>query len=215
MIEQIIAGFQAMSYWEYIAVLLGLAYIVLAMKQSLWCWPAAFASTSIFTILFWQGFLYMESLLNFYYLIMAVFGWWQWRGSAKTKPNSPGETLIDQGGQLEKAERPIQSWQLDTHAKWIAAGTMTALILGFSLDTYTQAKMAYLDSFTSVFAVLATYMVTQKVLENWLYWVVIDLASIYLYTQNQYYPTAVLFALYTVLAAQGYRTWRQQYLSRG
>lgn len=206
MIEQILSGFQAMSYWEYLAVLLGLAYIVLAMKQSLWCWPAAFVSTSIYTILFWQGFLYMESFLNFYYLLMAIYGWWQWRGTRKTD------------GQIEDkmpVAKAIQSWSGQKHAVWIGLALVIALGLGYALDTYTQAKMAYLDSFTTVFAIMATYMVAQKVLENWLYWVVIDLASVYLYVQNQYLPTAVLFALYTVLAAQGYRTWLKEYQKAG
>lgn len=206
MFEQILSGFQAMSYWEYVAVFLGLAYIVLAMKQSLWCWPAAFISTSIYTIMFWQGFLYMESFLNFYYLLMAVYGWWQWRGSKNKSANNEAEVMV---------AKTIQSWSRQKHAIWIASAMVIALILGYLLDTHTQAKMAYLDSFTTVFAVMTTYMVTQKVLENWLYWVVIDLASIYLYVQNQYLPTAVLFALYTVLAAQGYRTWLKEYQKAG
>ena len=202
MIEQILSGFQAMSYWEYIAVLLGLAYLLLAMKQSLWCWPAAFVSTSIYTVMFWQGFLYMESFLNFYYLLMAVYGWWQWRGSK-------------QAGNVEPVAKTIKSWSLSKHSIWIVSGLVLAIVIGYLLDTHTQAKMAYLDSFTTVFAVMTTYMVTQKVLENWLYWVVIDLASVYLYVQNQYMPTAVLFALYTVLAIQGYRVWLKEYRQAG
>ena len=204
MFEQIISGFQAMSYWEYLAVLLGLAYLVLAMKQSLWCWPAAFISTAIYTILFWQGFLYMESFLNFYYLLMAVYGWWQWRGSKAV--NTEEETQIT---------KTIQSWSITKHAAWIVVGTLIAISLGYLLDTYTQARMAYLDSFTTVFAIITTYMVTQKVLENWLYWIVVDLASVYLYVQNQYFPTAVLFALYTIMVIQGYRIWLKEYRQAG
>ena len=202
MIEQLLSGFQAMSYWEYIAVFLGLAYIFLAMKQSLWCWPAAFISTSIYTLLFWQGFLYMESLLNFYYLIMAIYGWWQWRGTRSASLDT-----------LETKQ--IQSWTLSRHATWISAGLIVALVLGFLLDSYTDAKMAYLDSFTTVFAIFATYLVTQKVLENWLYWVVIDFASVYLYLQNDYLPTAALFVLYTFMALWGYRVWLKSMRNTG
>ena len=201
MLEQLLSGFQAMSYWEYLAVLLGLAYLFLAMKQSLWCWPAAFVSTSIYTIMFWQGFLYMESFLNFYYLLMAIYGWWQWRGSRKSTSEPEEETLV---------AKKIQSWSRSKHATWSSIAFVIAMVLGYLLDTHTDARMAYLDSFTTVFAIMTTYMVTQKVLENWLYWVVIDLASVYLYIQNQYMPTAVLFALYTVLAVQGYRIWLKE-----
>lgn len=206
MLEQALSGFQAMSYWEYLAVLLGLAYLILAMKQSLWCWPAAFVSTSIYTIMFWQGLLYMESFLNFYYLLMAIYGWWQWRGVNHSPASAVEASLV---------AKPIQSWSRAKHAVWITVAFVMAMILGYLLDNHTQARMAYLDSFTTVFAIMTTYMVTQKVLENWLYWVVIDLASVYLYIQNQYMPTAVLFALYTVLAVQGYRIWLKQYRQAG
>jgi nicotinamide mononucleotide transporter len=202
MFEQLISGFQAMSYWEYIAAALGVAYIFLAMKQSLWCWPAAFVSTFIYTLLFWQGFLYMESFLNFYYLIMAVYGWWQWRGSI-AQPVQTSE------------QKKVQRWSAKLHLISIAACSAITIVLAYVLDNYTQARMPYLDSFTTVFAVFTTYLVTQKVLENWLYWIVINLASIYLYFQNGYLPTAALFVLYVGLAVQGYRAWNKDLQSNG
>nr|WP_252731888.1 nicotinamide riboside transporter PnuC [Psychrosphaera sp. F3M07] len=196
MFEQILAGFEAMSGWEYVGVFLGLAYLILVMKESLWCWPAAFISTLIYTILFWQGALLMESLLSFYYLLMAIYGWWQWRKADKTASATDSSSIV--------------SWAATTHIKWIAAATVISVVLGYVMDEHTHAKMAYLDSFTTVFAVMTTYMVTQKVLENWLYWIVIDLASIFLYVEMNYYPTAILFVLYTGLAWQGYLIWRKQ-----
>ncbi|WP_207061786.1 nicotinamide riboside transporter PnuC [Motiliproteus sp. SC1-56] len=195
-----IDGFQAMSGWEYLAVFFGLMYLVLAMKQSLWCWPAGFASTAIYTILFWQGALLMESVLNFYYLIMAIYGWWNWRRLAVKKASSSQE-----------AQTQVVSWSIRRHAKWLASGLVLALVIGFLLEQYSNARFTYLDSFTSVFAVIATYLVTQKVLENWLYWIVIDAASIYLHLQAGYLPTAALFLVYTVLAVQGYFIWRNQF----
>jgi len=189
-----------MSAWEYLSVALGLAYILLAMKQSLWCWPVAFVSTLINVLLFWQGLLYMESLLNFYYLLMAVYGWWQWRGANKL------------GFDTDKnKEMPICSWGLQKNLVSIAVCSAVAIGFGFYWDTQTDAVMPYLDSFTTVFAVFTTYLVTQKVIENWLYWIVIDCVSIYLYWQNGFYPTAILFVVYTVLAWQGYRIWRKDY----
>lgn len=199
-IEQVLSGFQAMSYWEYVAVALGVAYLLLAIKQSLWCWPAAFVSTFIYTILFWQGFLYMESVLNFYYLLMAIYGWQQWR-DGRTNNNEPFKT--------QNKTKPIVSWSKQKHITYIGVGIVISLGLGFVLDNHTQARMAYLDTFTTVFSVITTYMVTQKVLEQWLYWVIIDAASVYLYVQQGYYPTAGLFILYTVLAVQGYLVWRK------
>ena len=202
MIEQVLNSFQAMSYWEYISVALGIAYIFLAMKQSLWCWPVAFVSTTIGTLLFWQGLLYMESLLNFYYLLMAIYGWWQWRG------NKQNNELVSK---VELVEKKIVSWSVPTHIKCITVCAIIAIGVGYMWDTNSDAKMPYLDSSTTIFAVFTTYLLTQKVLENWLYWVVIDFASIYLYWQNGYFPTAILFVIYTGLAWQGYRVWRLEH----
>ncbi|GAA0305759.1 nicotinamide riboside transporter PnuC [Psychrosphaera haliotis] len=193
MMEQLLTGFNAMSVWEYIGVATGLMYLLLAIKQSSWCWPAAFVSTLIYMNLFWQGALLLESALNFYYLLMAIYGWWQWNG-----------------GLEESNTKPVVSWSLNKHTKIVVVLTIISLVVGFLADEYTTQKMAYLDSFTTCFAVYTTYMVTQKVLENWLYWLFIDVASIYLYYQTGYLPTAALFVLYTFLALKGYVEWRDE-----
>ncbi len=223
MTEQLLEGFRAMSGWEYVGVIFGMLYLVLAMKQSLWCWPAAFISTLVYTILFWQGALLMESALNVYYLLMAIYGYWQWRGNANAPkesdsfktindPNARTEEKIIRPGETtnshsESNTKQIVSWSLPTHLVLIVLTSLFSICLGFLLEEYSHAKMAYLDSFTTCFAVVTTYLFTQKVLENWLYWVVIDLASIYLYIEMGYLPTAALFVVYTVLAIQGYRIW--------
>ena len=192
-LSQTLAGFTAMSYWEYVAVVLGLGYLVFVMKESLWAWPCAFFSTFIYTILFFNGALLMESLLNIYYLAMAVYGFYCWKNG---KQNS---------------QLAITSWKPHTHFKIIFATCVISLVMGFVMDNYTHAELAYLDSFTTCFAVMTTYLVAKKVLENWLYWIVIDAASIYLYLQKGYYPTVVLFAVYTGIAFWGYMQWRSHY----
>jgi nicotinamide mononucleotide transporter len=85
------------------------------------------------------------------------------------------------------------------------------LVLGYVIANYTPAAFPYLDTFTTVFAVFATYLVTQKVLENWLYWVVIDAISIYLYIEKGLIPTTVLFIIYVIIAAYGYFKWQAIY----
>ena len=201
MLEQLLNGFEAMSGWEYVGVVFGLLYLILAMKQNIWCWAAAFVSTLVYTLLFWQGALLMESALNLYYLAMAIFGWWQWRGQSVNVNQDLNKQPI----------KTITSWSVNRHLSIIVVTSVISLISGYVLDNFSHAQMAYLDSFTTCFAVVTTYLVTQKVLENWLYWVVIDLASIYLYIEMQYLPTAALFVLYTVLAVQGYRIWRLEH----
>ncbi|MEH6396429.1 nicotinamide riboside transporter PnuC [Pseudoalteromonas sp.] len=193
-ITQTLTGFTAMSHWEYIAVALSMAYLLLAIKESLWCWPAAFFSTLIYTIMYWNGALLMESLLHFYYMYMAVYGWLAWR----------------RGG-ANKLELAITSWRINQHLLIIAGTSFVAVILGYVMSNYTHADFAYLDSFTTCFAVVTTYLVAKKVLENWLYWIVIDAASMYLYYEKGYYPTLVLFVFYTIMAAWAFKTWYEEY----
>jgi len=193
-VTQILSGFTAMSHWEYIAVALSMSYLLLAIKENLWFWPAAFFSTLIYTIMYWNGALLMESLLNFYYMYMAVFGWVVWRK-----------------GKANQAQRLITSWPVNRHIILIVLTTLVSLAIGYVMQNYTHADFAYLDSFTTCFAVVTTYLVAKKVLENWLYWIVIDAASMYLYYEKGYYPTLVLFVFYTVMAAWGFKTWYEEY----
>jgi len=184
----------AMSGWEVAAVLLGVAYLLLAMRESLWCWYAAFASTAIFLFLFWEVNLLMESALQVYYLAMAVYGWWQW-----------------QYGSSEHDELAISSWGPRQHSLAIGTVLTISLASGLALAQYSSAALPFLDSFTTWGSVLTTWMVARKILENWLYWLVIDSASIYLYLDRELYLTAVLFAAYLVIVIFGYRKWLLHY----
>ncbi|NRA70541.1 MAG: nicotinamide mononucleotide transporter [Gammaproteobacteria bacterium] len=200
-INTVITELRASSHWELLAVVLAIAYLVLAMRQNSWCWPAAFFSTMIYTVLFWNVSLLMESVLNGYYLLMAVYGWLVWRNQT-----------TNVGGMLPGVEKPviITSWSLTKHLKIIGILTLTSLVLGYIMSNYTSADFAYLDAATTVFSVFTTWMVTQKILENWLYWLVIDAASIYLYLEKSFNLTAGLFMIYCVLAVVGYLQWRRQ-----
>ena len=197
-LNSILAYFQQLPWLELIAMLLSLAYVILAAKGSLWCWPAAFISTALYTFIFYDVLLLMDSALNAYYLLMAVYGYWQW--SKKTDKSHKST-----------AELAIVSWQLNWHFKVCLGLALLALGLGYLMDNFTPAHFPYLDTFTTVYAVFATYLVTQKVLENWLYWIVIDLASIYLYIEKGLIPTTVLFVVFVIVACYGYVSWLKVY----
>lgn len=187
-----------MTSWEMFAVFLSIIYLFLAIKQNIWCWFAAFFSTLIYSILFFDASLLMDSALNIFYLVMAIYGWYSWKYS----------NGINSHENLE-----ISSYGLIKNLKIISLLTIISLTLGFYMANYTSADYAYLDTFTTVFAVFATYMLTKKVLENWLYWVIIDFVSIYIYINKGFYLTTVLFALYTLLALIAYRQWKKEYTS--
>jgi len=140
----------------------------------------------------------MESFLNVYYLIMAIYGWMQWTAN-KT---------LEQDDSLS-----IVSWSLKTHLILILFLSLGVLLTGLLLSNYTTQDFAYLDSFTTIFALVATFMVTKKVLENWLYWIVIDLASVYLFYSKGLVLTSVLFSIYVILAVVGWFKWKTQFQS--
>jgi nicotinamide mononucleotide transporter len=196
--DNIALALQAMSYWEVIAVLLGIAYLLLAVRESLWCWYAAFVSTAIFLYLFWQVDLLMESALQIYYLVMAVYGWRQWQGGGS-----------DSEGHV--ASLPISTWPARKHGLAIGGVLLASVVSAVLLRQYTQAALPLLDSFTTWGSILTTWMVTRKILENWLYWLVIDSVSIYLYLDRGLYLTALLFLAYLVIVIFGYRKWLLHY----
>jgi len=176
------------SVIELIAVILAISYLLLAVKQQIWCWPAAFLSSLIYLYVFFEVQLYMESMLQVYYAGMAVYGWQQWQKKENDQT------------------RPIRTWPLRQHLislVLILAGTYIA----GRLLVQTDARLPYIDAFTTVASVLTTYMVTQKILENWIYWLVIDLVSIFLYLDRALYFTALLFCIYIVIIGFGWLQW--------
>ena len=189
----------ALPWLELVAMLLALAYIILAAQGSLWCWPAAFISTALYTVIFYDVLLLMDSALNAYYLVMAVYGYWAWKNNTKND--------IEQAEVPDNTPLAIVSWSRYKHTTTCITLTVISLILGYVVANYTPAAFPYLDTFTTVFAIFATYLVTQKVLENWLYWVVIDAVSIYLYIEKGLIPTTILFVIYVIIAVYGYFKW--------
>jgi len=192
LVNETISYFTNLPFLELTAVMSALAYVILAAKGNILCWPAAFISTVLYTAIFYDVYLWMDSLLQLYYMGMAIYGWFCWR---KNKKN---QTSLF-----------ITTWSLALHTKIIVLLAGISVGLGWLMANFTPADFPYFDSFTTVYAVFATYLVTKQVLENWLYWVVIDLASIYIYSVKGLAPTAILFALYVILALYGYYQWQQ------
>ena len=182
---------------ETVAVVLSIAYLVLAMRENSLCWCCAFFSTAIYVVIFGDVSLYMESALNIYYMAMAVYGWYQWR----------------RGG-VSGSGRAVCRWDFEQHAIAILLILAGTLLSGYLLDTNTDAKLPYLDSFTTWASVMTTFMVARKVLENWLYWMVINSVSIFMFIDRELYQTAAMLGLYLGLSIIGYFAWRKVYLNQ-
>lgn len=187
-----------MSNFELIAVFLSILYLLLAIKQNAFGFIAAFFSTLIYSILFFDATLFMSSFLNAYYLLMAIYGYYSWKNGFKLE---------------NKNELKVSRLALKTHIQLIIFLALLSLIVGYFMQNYTNASFAYLDSFVTVFSISTTYLLAKKVLENWIYWVFIDSFAIYLYYQKEFYFTAILFLIYTVMAIFAYFTWKKEKIS--
>ena len=181
---------------EVVAVVLAIGYLLLAARENILCWYCAFGSSALYTLIFWDVSLLMESLLNVFYVVMAVVGWHQWKFGGRGDDGLPISTL-----------------RLRTHVLFALALVAAAALNGWFLTRYTEAAWPYLDSFTTWGAVLTTFLVVRKVLENWLYWIVIDSVALFLYVDRGLYLTAGLFAAYLVIVVFGYLSWRRLYLA--
>jgi nicotinamide mononucleotide transporter len=179
---------------ETLAVVLGIGYLLLAMLESSLCWYFAFFSTALYVWIFGDVSLYMESALNVYYMAMAIYGWLQW-----------------QRGGADKSGVKIIRWTAKQHTVGIVIILAASVTSGYLLSSNTAAKLPYLDSFTTWGSVFTTIMVARKVLENWLYWIVINSVSIYLYIDRGLDQTAVMFFLYLGLATVGFLMWTKAY----
>ncbi len=194
--EGLIASFRAIPAAEWAAVTLALAYLLLAICQNPWCWAAAAVSSGIYLVLFARGGLVMQAALQLFYIGMAAYGWYAWRGGAVEE----GDTL------------PVTRWSPARHALAIAAIAVATLVNGRLIAGNTGDPVSYVDALVAWTSVLATWLVARKVLENWLYWIAIDAIAAALYWTQGFHATAVLFVLYVVIAVRGYFAWRRDFL---
>jgi nicotinamide mononucleotide transporter len=179
---------------EIIAVATAIGYLLLAIRENIWCWFCAGVSTAIYAYLFVEARLYMESGLNVFYFAMAIYGWYVWYS-----------------GRSDGHERPVVRWPPMTHGTALAIIVVLSVLSGYLLSTRTDAAFPYIDSLTTWSAIWATFLVARKVLENWWYWLVIDVASVFIYWSRDLELTAALFVLYVIMIPFGLVRWSRSY----
>ncbi len=188
---QLASAWRGTSWIEILAVLLAVAYLLLAIRQSIACWLAAFASSCLYVWVLFGARLYMESVLNAFYAAMAVYGFWQWRAHAG-------------GAALE-----VSRWPAVRNLKGALGVVALSAVSWFFLRRYTPAAWPFVDSMVTWASAFATFLVARKVYENWHWWLLIDSVSVCLYFTRRLYLTMLLFSLYLVLIAIGMREWRR------
>ena len=178
--------------FETLTLLVGLSYLILIIKEIRFAWVLAFLSAVGMGIMAYQKQLYMEFGLQLYYVVMAVVGWWSW-------------------GRQENENGKVITWPIKYHLMLIVGSSIVSLLMAYILGKYTDQHLPVLDCFTTVFSLSITFMVTQKVLENWLYWIVINSLNVVLMWKSDLNGMALLMLIYTLMAVQGYCTWRKKW----
>lgn len=191
-IEQIGLEILNTSLLEWIAVLSSLFYIVFIARKNSRAWFFALVGSSIYVYLCFISQFYLETILQLFYVSMAIIGWLLWN---------------------KRQEIPFKiiQWKGKQHMVNILISSIITLLLGNFFQVYTDQALPYLDAFTTVFSISATFMVAYKVLENWLYWIVIDIASMPLYAYRDLNLTVALFGIYTIVAIVGFVRWRRTF----
>ncbi len=178
---------------EVVAVIFSLLYPLLAARQNTLCWPCALISTALYVYLFWEVSLPFQSILNGYYLLMAVYGWVKWR-------NGADEDIL-----------PVTQWPIWYHVIAIPVLVVFSFALSHLVSFSWLSSDLYLDALVTVFSVYTTYLMVNKILENWLFWIVINSFAAYLYFNNSLMLTGVMFIWYVGMAIYGYKFWLNDY----
>lgn len=181
------------SPWEAVGVITALLYLILATARSMWCWLCAFISSACYVVVMWRAHLVMDTWLSVFYVVMAIYGYWQWRR---------GRT----GGELM-----IVSWSWRQHLLALSAVLLVSAVNAWILMAHVEtARSPWLDSLVTWGSVLTTFMVARRVIENWLYWIVVDGVAAYLYFSRDLNATGLLFVAYVGMVIYGYFAWRRR-----
>ena len=195
LLEKIVAEALALGWVDWTVTITALVYVVLAARENPWCWVWGIVSCGLWAYASFAFYsLYLDALLQLFYVGMGFVGLYYWRAGR---------------GQ---AEAPILRRPLRQHLVWLAGGSLLALAFGYFFDAYTPAAATYLDAFVTVFAMLATWLMTRKILENWLYWIIIDAASVYLFASRGAWLLSAVMVVYTGIAVMAYLGWRKRVL---
>ena len=181
---------------EWIAVLTGFIYIILATRNDPRCWYWGIISCAIWMICTWVYYkLLADAFLQLVYVVMGVIGLYNWHFR---RDNEKKQLQISRIGMIEAI-------------LWIAGGALASLAIAWLLSTYTSAAATQLDTLTTTFSLIATYWLIKRKIENWALWVVADISYVYLYFSRGAELFAILYIVYTLFAVYGFVHWIKLY----
>ncbi|MFC2096412.1 nicotinamide riboside transporter PnuC [Bacteroidota bacterium] len=182
------------NYIEVIGSIFGLLYILLSIKQNIWCWPIGFITSALYIYVFFVTKFYADMGLQVYYLVISLYGWYYWMFGAKSK---------------KQDDLKISRTNIKLGIHLFIINAVLFVFISYILVNFTDSEVPYWDAFTTAASFVATWMLAKKIIEHWIIWIIVDSVSLGLYIYKGLYPTVILFAVYTVLAILGYIEWKK------
>ena len=181
-----------MPHWtEFFGFVTGAACVALLVRQNIWNWPLGILNNLTFIVLFYRTGLYADVGLQVFYIVISVYGWWNWLHGGR-----------DHGALTVSRVRPLVAVLL---AGAVAA---TTALLTWILRHYTNSTVPVLDSLITALSLVAQFMMTRKWIENWPVWILANCISVGLLTYKGLYVTSALYLVYQVLCIMGWKEWR-------
>jgi nicotinamide mononucleotide transporter len=189
--QQLLEGVRRTHPAEWLAVVMGVIYVLLIMARRRAGWIFGAISSAILMVLAARSRLPMNALLQFSYIVAAVYGWWSWTRAA--------------------ADKPIGMWHARGHGIALAGCVLLSFGLARLLAMDGVSAFPFTDSLVACVGLFATWLLARMYLENWLYWIVVDAVSIYLYFAQGLVVSSFLYVLYLVIAAVGFCHWLSRF----
>ncbi len=181
----------SMTWIELIAASLGALSVYLMTQQKPAAWPIGLLMVLLYIWIFYDARLYSEMLLQIIYVVLQIYGWWQWL----------------RGGEQQQG-RAVSSLNSLGISQGLLVGASITLALGFAMSQYTDANLPWLDAALTGFSLVAQYWMAQKRLQCWLLWIVLDSIYVGMFITAELYLTAILYVVFTALAVYGWLEWR-------
>lgn len=181
------------TFIEWLIFAMALIYVVLAAIENVWCWFFGILASLFSVYLCFSGHLFLESGLQVFYVIIGIYGWYEWLHGSKNK-----------------TEPPIISYSFLKLIYLTIIGIIIWIPFGYTAHTYSTQALPYLDAFITAFSIVATWMTAKKIIQNWVFWIVIDGLAVVLYASRSFYLIALLYGIYTILSIIGYLQWKKR-----
>ncbi len=183
------------SSLEIIGALIGILYIILEYRASVWLWPVGVVMPAIYIYIYYEAGIYADMGINIYFLLAAIYGWVVWLNNRKRASEGNQEE-----GEIVHTSR--KEWRVSAIVFAASFALLACVLINF-----TSSTVPYCDSFTTALSIVGMWMLAHKRIEHWILWIAIDIVSTVMYVEKGLYPTAILYAIYTVIAVGGYFKW--------